>query len=229
LQPGDRFATADRERQQELPRQAIVASLESVAGGVEAAGRLSDAADSPRPLEREEWDGPRGAPSRGHAAEGRDMKSELVEAWRMSHECNLLFLREIPEAWLSDRYASRTRSVAEQFIHLHDVRLRWLEHSAPRAAHVLDSIPRDSTVTRGSLRRALTESARSVADFLAVCESEGKVKGWNGAPATFLGYLIAHEAHHRGLAMVALRACGRMTNPRLVYGLWDWGKKSRRR
>ncbi len=37
--------------------------------------------------------------------------------------------------------------------------------------------------------------------------------------------MVAHEAHHRGLAMVAMRLAGRALSKELVYGQWDWGKR----
>lgn len=52
------------------------------------------------------------------------------------------------------------------------------------------------------------------------------MKGWKGAPATFLAYVIAHEAHHRGLAMVAMRVAGHKLPKEVVYGQWDWGKRA---
>jgi len=58
-----------------------------------------------------------------------------------------------------------------------------------------------------------------------MCEAKGKVKKWNGFPATFLGCLIAHEAHHRGLAMVAMRISRHKLPQEVVYGQWQWGKK----
>ena len=72
-------------------------------------------------------------------------------------------------------------------------------------------------------------SAASIAAYLEHCAQLGKVKGWSGPPASFLGYLIAHEAHHRGLVMVALRQAGHRLGPDVVYGQWDWGKKQSRR
>lgn len=65
-----------------------------------------------------------------------------------------------------------------------------------------------------------------MAIFLEGAETKGKIKSWNGSPSTFLGYMIAHEAHHRGLIMTALRISGHKPTQEVVYGQWGWGKKS---
>lgn len=153
------------------------------------------------------------------------MKSQLVEAWRMANEVNLYLVERIPAESLEDRYAPRTRTVAAQFAHMHNVRLRWLKHAAPKLVGEAKSFPRGARPGKKELRRALQASEESVARFLEECEASGKVRQWNGPPATFLGYLIAHEAHHRGLAMAALRLGGHKPPDEVVYGQWDWGKK----
>lgn len=156
----------------------------------------------------------------------RQNESELIRTWRMSNEANLFLLDHLSEEHLSARYASRTRTVADQFAHMHAVRLRWLRHlNTPDLPETLSG----SEASVPALREALEASEDAVADFLADCEERGAVKGWNGPPASFLGYLVAHEAHHRGLAMVALRVSGHRLSNEVVYGLWEWGKKRSKR
>ena len=154
-----------------------------------------------------------------------DPASDLVKAWRMSNEANLFLLEEIPSDYLKDSYSTRTRTVAAQFAHMHNVRLRCLQHAAPEFLGNLESFPKASQPTKAKLRKALKASEKAIDHFLESCEASGQVKGWQGPPATFLGYLIAHEAHHRGLAMVAVRLSGHKLPQNVVYGQWDWGKK----
>ncbi|MCH7773827.1 MAG: DinB family protein [Bacteroidetes bacterium] len=153
------------------------------------------------------------------------MKSQLVEAWCMSNEVNLYLLDSISDEYLQDRYAKRTRTVAAQFAHMHNVRLRWLKHADPELVGEVKSFPRGAQPTKKELREALQASEQIIAQFLEKCEATGKVKKWNGSPATFLGYFIAHEAHHRGLAMVAMRISRHKLPQEVVYGQWQWGKK----
>jgi len=153
------------------------------------------------------------------------MISQLVEAWRMSNEANLYLLDNITDEYLEDSYTARTRTVAAQFAHIHNVRLRWLNHAAPNQVGEVESFPKGAQPTKEELKEALQASEEVIAWFLEECEAAGRVKKWNGSPATFLGYMIAHEAHHRGLAMVAMRISGHKLPPEVVYGQWQWGKK----
>ena len=129
------------------------------------------------------------------------MISQLVEAWRMSNEANLYLLDNIADEYLEDSYSTRTRTVAAQFAHIHNVRLRWLNHAAPNLVGEVESFPKGAQPTKEELKEALHSSEEIIAWFLEECEASGNVKKWNGSPATFLGYMIAHEAHHRGLTI----------------------------
>ncbi len=152
------------------------------------------------------------------------MPSPLVEAWAMSNEANRYLLKRIPAACLQDSYAPRTRTVAQQFAHMHGVRVRWMQYAAPDLVGNLKTFPRGSTPTKAQLTSALKASEKMIAGYLERCEETGAVKHWKGSPSTFLAYMVAHEAHHRGLAMVAMRTNGRKLPKKTVYGQWQWGK-----
>ena len=143
----------------------------------------------------------------------------------MSNEANLFLLDSLPVSYLKDRYAPRTRTVAAQFAHIHNVRVRWLTFADSKTLGAAKGFPRGAQPTKAQLKKALLQSEKIVTRFLEKCEASESVKNWNGPPATFLGYLIAHEAHHRGLALVAVRIAGHKLPKEVVYGLWDWGKK----
>ena len=143
----------------------------------------------------------------------------------MNNDANLYLLGEIPARYLTDRYSNRTRTVAGQFAYMHNVRLRWLNHSSPELVVDAEPFPRGDQPTKMRLKAALRSSEKLVARFLEDSEAAGRVLKWNGPPATFLGYLIAHEAHLRGLAMVAMRLAGHAPPREMVYGQWQWGKQ----
>ena len=134
-------------------------------------------------------------------------------------------LDSISDEYLKDSYAKRTRTVAAQFAHMHNVRLRWLNHAATKLVGKVESFPKGAQPTKAELKNALQASEEVIARFLEECEASGEVKYWNGSPATFLSYLVAHEAHHRGLAMVAMRISRRKLPQEVIDGQWQWGKK----
>lgn len=154
------------------------------------------------------------------------MESQLVDAWYMNNEANLFLLDSLPASYLKDTYAPRTRTVAAQFAHIHNVRVRWLTYADRKVVDDAKGFPRGDQPTKGQLKKALQLSEKIVTRFLKQCEASGAVKNWNGPPATFLGYLIAHDAHHRGLALAAVRVSGHKLPKEVIYGLWDWGKRS---
>lgn len=40
-----------------------------------------------------------------------------------------------------------------------------------------------------------------------------------------VGYLVSHEAHHRGQVAVALKAAGKPVDRKVLYGMWEWGSR----
>lgn len=149
------------------------------------------------------------------------MDNDLVEAWRRNCALNLHLLDWLPDAALSARYAPNTRTAAKQFSHLHNVRVYHLEARGKRTLGGLETFPRGAEPSRREIRRALVASEDALAVLLGDCAARGAVPSWRGPPSTFLAYFVAHEAHHRGLAMAALRVSGVRVPKEIVYGLWD--------
>ncbi|MBC8144122.1 MAG: hypothetical protein H7X80_00985 [bacterium] len=54
-------------------------------------------------------------------------------------------------------------------------------------------------------------------------ESGGKVKGFKPHVTAFVGYMIAHEAHHRGQIAMRLKQAGHPLDKKVSYGMWEWG------
>ncbi len=154
------------------------------------------------------------------------MENDLVQAWRRSCALNYLLFDALPEAALRGAYAPRTRTVAAQFAHMHSVRVYHLEARGRRFQGALKSFPRGAKPSRKEIREALAASDGAIAAWLVECVEKGSVPSWHGPPATCLAYFVAHEAHHRGLAMAALRLSGTKVPDAVKWGLWQhWSKE----
>ena len=52
-----------------------------------------------------------------------------------------------------------------------------------------------------------------------------KIKGFKPHPVAFLGYILAHEAHHRGQIMITLKENNHLKDKSLGFALWQWGTR----
>jgi uncharacterized damage-inducible protein DinB len=117
----------------------------------------------------------------------------------------------------------RARSIADQFAHLHNVRILWLEPRAPAAARALAKIEK-GTATKDALREALSASANAIGDLISDAERVGRMKSAKRGVIAFFGYALAHEAHHRGQILVHLKQAGMRVDPMVGFSLWEWEK-----
>jgi|GEM_PF-1495442 len=152
------------------------------------------------------------------------MSSDLLDAWRRNHATNAMLLEAIPDAALEDRYSPRTRTVASQFAHMHSVRVSHLKRRGKRHLGKLASFARGAEPDRDELLDALVASTEAVGRMLDDCERDEGVPSWRGPPASYLGYFCAHEAHHRGLAIVSCRLSGTKLDRDVLMGLWAWSR-----
>lgn len=149
---------------------------------------------------------------------------ELIETWAIHNRIHLDLLEEVLEPSLGDQTAGKGRSVGEQLAHVHNVRLMWLKSAAPDLLAGLDKVEKDGARSKEALAAALAASSAAIATMLErALAGDGRIKGFKPHAAAFLGYLIAHEAHHRGQLVVSLKLAGHPLSQKVAYGLWEWG------
>ena len=151
------------------------------------------------------------------------LHAQVLDTWRISSRVTLYLLDAIAEEALNDVAPTKGRSVGKAFAHLHNVRLMWLDSAAKDLMDGLAKFETDAALDRPSLRTALEASAAAIETLLARGLETGKIRGFKPHPLAFLGYLTAHEAHHRGQIMLALKANGHMVDKKVQFGLWEWG------
>jgi uncharacterized damage-inducible protein DinB len=154
------------------------------------------------------------------------MADALVETWEINNRINLYLLRSLDEKWLGAMPASKGRSVAELFVHGHNVRLLWLKTAEPELLAGLEKFEKDEAPSRAKIEAALSNSGKAISTLIQKSvESGGKIKGFKPHVTAFVGYLISHESHHRGQVMMILKQAGFRLDKSVAYGIWEWGSR----
>ena len=106
---------------------------------------------------------------------------------------------------------------------MHNVRVMWLK--AAKAEDIPAQLDR-ATVTPSQALRALETSRHALSAVMSrALETDGRVKGFRPDVAGFFGYLIAHDAHHRGQITMLARQVGHPLPQKAMFGMWEWGSR----
>ena len=150
--------------------------------------------------------------------------AQFIETWQIHNRIHLYLLDVISSDTLNQTAASKGRDVGNQFAHLHNVRLMWLKSAAPELLEGLTKIEKEQANDKALLKGSLEASGEAIAALLKKSlGSDGKIKGFKPHVTAFLGYMIAHESHHRGQIALTLKQAGVPLDKKTSFGIWEWG------
>jgi uncharacterized damage-inducible protein DinB len=147
----------------------------------------------------------------------------LLAAFDTSERINHYLLESLPEAaWRAEPPNGKGRDVAAIVAHMHNVRVMWLKATKGKGK-VPEQLDRDK-VTPAQAGKALEQSRAALREILqASLAGDGRIKGFRPDVAGFFGYLIAHDAHHRGQIAMLARQVGHPIPQKATFGMWEWG------
>jgi uncharacterized damage-inducible protein DinB len=146
----------------------------------------------------------------------------LLSAFDTNDRINQYLLDNLPaEAWRADPPGKKGRDVAGVVAHMHNVRVMWLKATKGKVPEQLDRF----TVTPAQAKKALESSRAALREVLqsSLNYGDGRIKGFRPDVAGFFGYLIAHDAHHRGQITMLARQAGHPIPQKAMFGMWEWG------
>jgi uncharacterized damage-inducible protein DinB len=155
-----------------------------------------------------------------------EMTEQLLDTWNIHDRINLYLLDAVAPEALTAVSASKGRSVGEQFMHIHNVRLMWLKPAAPELMEGLAKIEKEQPTSKELLQQALAVSGRAIDMLLRKgIDDGGKIKGFKPHVTAFLGYMISHESYHRAEIGIILTQSGHPLDKKVAYGMWEWGAR----
>jgi len=152
------------------------------------------------------------------------LPSALLQAFQANNRINLYLIENLPApAWREKTPEGKGRTIAAIVAHMHNVRVMWLK--AAKAEEIPDQLDRAS-VTPAQAVRGLEVSCRALESIIArAMEGNGRIKNFRPDVAGFIGYLIAHDAHHRGQITMLARQLGHPLPQKAMFGMWEWGSR----
>jgi uncharacterized damage-inducible protein DinB len=152
-----------------------------------------------------------------------DLSEALLSAFNINDRINKYLLESLPDpAWRTEPPAGKGRDIAAIFSHMHNVRVMWLKATKGTIPAQLDR----HTATPAQASKALEQSRAALYEVLkSSIEGDGRIKGFRPDVAAFFGYLIAHDAHHRGQITMLARQVGHPIPQKAMFGMWEWGMR----
>ena len=147
----------------------------------------------------------------------------LLEAYATNNRITTYLIENLDEnAWRAEPPGGKGRTIGAVAAHIHNVRGMWLKAAGGDVVEKIE--PR--TASRSQALEALSKSHEALSKLLAkAVAGDGRIKGFKPDAAGFIGYLVSHDAHHRGQIAMLARQAGYPLSQKAMFGMWEWGSR----
>jgi uncharacterized damage-inducible protein DinB len=149
----------------------------------------------------------------------------LLNAFNTNNRINQYLIDNLPAAaWNAPVPGGKGRTIRAIVAHMHNVRVMWLK-VANKDGQIPEPLNR-ATATPKQALHAMEKSRHALSVVISgALEGNGRIKGFRPDVAGFLGYLISHDAHHRGQIAMLARQLGHPLPQKAMFGMWEWGSR----
>lgn len=153
-----------------------------------------------------------------------ELATALLHAFDTNEKINQFLLKNLAaESWTAEPPNGKGRDLRAIAAHIHNVRVMWLKASA-KGSVIPEQLDRNSATVAQAQKAFATSHLALRRVIEAAMRSDGRIKGFRPDVAGFVGYLVAHDAHHRGQIMMLARQTGHPLPQKVTFGMWEWGK-----
>lgn len=166
----------------------------------------------------------------------RELESgqRVIAVWRTSHRATTYLIEHLPaEVWSKEVPGVPRHTVGMIAAHIHNSRCSWIKALGARHGVKAPPLVDLRRVRPRDLVRALSRSSEGMIRLIDLGIARGgrvPRATWQNFPTDlehFLGYFVAHEAHHRGQLILLARQLGHRLPREVAGGVWQWTKLSR--
>jgi len=164
-----------------------------------------------------------------------DLTEALLNSWKTVNEVSVYLIRSIdPELWDRKIPGYPRKTIGMLLVHLHNIRCMWIKEIDKEKITRMPTRLDPKRATRDELLNAMKLSNEAMLALFERCIGNGGKlparPAWLNFPNDVMhlfAYIVAHEAHHRGQIMMAMRQLGQPL-PRNVTGeFWQWTRRHR--
>jgi len=158
----------------------------------------------------------------------------VIAAWRTNNQATVYLIRQLPtRLWTREVPGIPRKTIGTIAAHLHNSRCMWIKSLGARHGVSVPALVDLRRVRQAQLVKALSRSSEGMIDLIELGIAQGgrvPRATWQNFPTDlehFLSYFAAHEGHHRGQIIMAVRQLGERLPRDVAGGLWQWTKLSR--